>query len=79
MDRHVMRLADLRPGDLVTYPSGFQWVMLRIDTVTRIFQWSPVSCSCELQRMQLVSRWSPPHTKEDWHATLDVTVSQYRR
>lgn len=75
-----MRLADLRPGDQIEHPkTGFTWVLLKLEPVTRIYQWAPIPSRVELNRGVLVPRWSPPHDEESWYAEMDVTVTQYRR
>ena len=75
-----MRLVDLQPGDVVEYPtSSFSWVMLRLESSTRTFQWAPVPSCFELNRVEHKPRWSPPHSEEAWYAEVDAIVKPYRR
>ena len=75
-----MRLADLSPGDVVEHAStGFTWVVLRIEPITRCFQWAPMASRWELTQVQIKPRWSPPHSVERWNAEIDATVRRNRR
>lgn len=75
--RRNVSLADILPGDLIEHRSGFAWVMLRVEPVTRMFKWAPIPSRTDLDRVPLKPRWSPPHDKESWHANMDVIVRRY--
>ncbi len=75
-----MRLADLTPGDVVEHPkTGFTWVVLRVEPITRVFQWAPMPNRMELQPGVVKPRWSPPHDEDSWYAEVDATVRRNRR
>jgi hypothetical protein len=69
-----MRLADLNPGDVVEHPSGFRWVLLRMEPMGRCFEWAPLPCPLDMGRVKIKPRWSPPHTEEDWHAEMEAEI-----
>jgi len=79
------RLADLRPGDMVSYPngkSGFTWVVLAVEHSTRTFKWAPVPCRLDLMFDGVVpknGRWSPPHDEKCWNEDLDILIEDYRK
>ena len=77
------RLADLRPGDMVSYPngkSGFTWVVLAVERVTRMLKWAPLACRAELQlNDHIVGRWSPPFDENEWEEELDIVVEDFKR
>lgn len=75
-----MRLADLTPGDIVEHSTtGFRWVVLRVESVTRVFQWAPLPSVLEIQQTPIKPRWSPPHDLESWEAEVDAHITRRRR
>lgn len=63
-----MRLSDLKPGNVIVGKHGFRWRVLRVEPISRMFQWEAVIPHVDLVHIQPPAKWSPPHTAEEWLA-----------